>query len=694
MTSFSSTLEPIASTPSADTGLAPRPAEPSAYWPKAQRALIGALVAGIAVAMAPAIPSVARDLVLVLGLGLWAWCVGAAVLGGLVALRRTPPTHRAWLAIGCGGLLVALLLSVELELIRLLGARPAFTWIHDWRWALNHAQAIVASGGVGAALDYSGAAIDYHVGPAWLAAAVQRIAGMGVADVLFGAIPLLCVLTVTLGGTATLRSMGVASWVAFPAIVLALTLPLSHVSVLSLESGVQDALLSPLTWPFLPSDMMLNTLLGFAVGMAGVALLLDRSTGIGLACLAGAGLGAVVQIKPQYYAGFALLATVLGTAGWLRSPVGGARNRVVLAGAVLSLPLALLTMKLLPGNLAYFDVPQWASTDSRGPFVEAIRVTSVLGLGALVTWLVARAGRLRRTPTVVTRLLLPAGVALAALAALLYFIDFPYRPALVDRLVTLEFAPRSSAVFGDEALAQSLEPPRFLVLSAALAAMILLLSGGPRAWRWAALAGATLIGLAPLPLTLAGFVSPPREYGAAEDEDLRALLAQVPRSHTLLASSDLADPADDFKRALRAPLLTAYGGHSFYVSNLRYVHYARVDALERIAELRAFFGTPWSPGHEAWLERTGITHLLVHDRCPAAWESSAATPMDRVATSGRWRMYQSRPSTRRQDATMDTSAVGPVPRYGRAACLSGETAPAPIPAPGAGRSGGGRGTTP
>jgi hypothetical protein len=188
---------------------------------------------------------------------------------------------------------------------------------------------------------------------------------------------------------------------------------------------------------------------------------------------------------------------------------------------------------------------------------------------------------------------------------------------------------------------------------------------------WAGAAAAALIVMAPVPLLVAGAVSPPPELAVAEEEGLRQVLQRVPLDRTLLAASDLADPADSSKRALRAPLLTAYDGHAFYVANLRYVHYARGDALTRLHELRRVFGTPWSAWQEGWLRRTGVTHLLLDDRCPAVWESQAGAPLTLVAQAGRWRIYRwtGQATAASGDGAEDDGDVAA--RDGRAAGLSG-----------------------
>lgn len=646
-----------------------RVADVSAVDLAERRALVCTATVGVLVAWAPALWAPVRHPILVLALGAWVVALAGWLAAGSRRLLGGPASGRVALAIAAAGAAVALLLAGELELIRRVGQRPAFTWLHDWRWGLNQAQAIARSGDVRHALDYAGAGLDYHVGPAWLAAAVQRSFGWGLADVMFGVVPCLALLSVLAGGVALLRSAGIPRRWGLLAVTTAMTLPLSDRSVLSLGDGVV-ALHSPVSWPFLPTDMMLNSMFGLAVGTTAMALLWTAANPVGLV-VASVALASVLQLKPQFYAGLALLAGLAGTARLLRA--GGSRGRQAwpLIGVALSLPLALVGLAVLPGDLPYLGWPVWAPATTRGPFVEAIRVGSVLGVASMLCWIAAR--RLGRVGSakLLIEWMIPAGLAVGGLAAVFYFLDFPYRREIVQRLLALGVDARSSAIRGDEALAQALEPPRLILLMVSLATLGMLARRSGRFVGWAGAAAAALIVMAPVPLLVAGAVSPPPELAVAEEEGLRQVLQRVPLDQTLLAASDLADPADSSKRALRAPLLTAYDGHAFYVANLRYVHYARGDALTRLHELRRVFGTPWSAWQEGWLRRTGVTHLLLDDRCPAVWESQAGAPLTLVAQAGRWRIYR---WTGQATATSGDGAEGDgdvAARYGRAACLSG-----------------------
>jgi hypothetical protein len=164
------------------------------------------------------------------------------------------------------------------------------------------------------------------------------------------------------------------------------------------------------------------------------------------------------------------------------------------------------------------------------------------------------------------------------------------------------------------------------------------------------------------------FAKPMQQSEAAEDTGLLTLLQWVPRENELVIASDLADPADNYKRNLRGFLLTAYGGHAFYVSNLRYWHYTRSDAVERLKAIRAFFGSPWSGWHGAWLAHTHITHVLVSDRCLPRWWVERDAPLHIVGRSGAWTLLEPHGLTVK-GGSFPPSWEPMNPRYGRGPCL-------------------------
>jgi hypothetical protein len=95
----------------------------------------------------------------------------------------------------------------------------------DWRFALSHAHAIARTGGTGTALDYAGVAIDYHVGPAWLAGAWGHAFGGGLLDVLFGGTTVLGVLATTAGMVLLLSAQGLPRHFAIAAAGASMVLP-------------------------------------------------------------------------------------------------------------------------------------------------------------------------------------------------------------------------------------------------------------------------------------------------------------------------------------------------------------------------------------------------------------------------------------------------------------------------------------
>src|SRR5205807_1397840 len=120
---------------------------------RARAVLSSTLVMGTVVAIAPAIPAAVRSQGLLAALALWA---GAVVWGTISAAQRArrplgQDFATASTAVATVGVAVAVLAATQLEVIRVLYDRPALTWNIDWRFHLNHAQAIARYGGLDSA---------------------------------------------------------------------------------------------------------------------------------------------------------------------------------------------------------------------------------------------------------------------------------------------------------------------------------------------------------------------------------------------------------------------------------------------------------------------------------------------------------------------------------------------------------------
>ena len=695
-----------------------RPRHP--FDSRARVVLSATLVAGGLVAGAPAMPLAVRAPVLFIALVAWAAAVawGTAHAARLAArpLRRDFAT--AATVLGAIGLAAAVLASTQLEIIRALQHRPALTWNIDWRFHLNHAQAIARFGGVDSALDYAGAPVAYHVGPAWLAGATERVLGRGVYLVSFGLLPLLCVLTMAIAALYLLHTHGVRYRLAAAATGIALTLP----GLENTPRGLYETLagapverLSDLWSAASGPGVMLNIFFGLAVAMAVVALLLDRrSRGWHLA-LATIGLASLVELKPQFFLGVGLFV------GWgaLEHMIGrkapAPRAHRMLGAGVAAFALALALTAALPRSVYWsvFGQPIWA------PGRTGYQVSDVWTNAALLFGLAAAAwaapqitGSQRRILAVATGLcialavltnlrvlallsvcavaltslhflrgqpasrttpcyglLMRAAAGMATLVTILCLIGFPVRADVVAQMQRI-VEPAFSALREQPDLAEGLGPLRLLLVTSALGLIVVCAAQSSGRWRRAfCVAGAVTVA-SPLPLVAFYFLQPLRGYEAAEDVGLLETLRAVPRDSRLLIASDLADPAGNYSRPLRAFLLTGYTGHTFYVANVRYVHHVRSDAPERLAQLRAFFGSPWSPWHDGWLQRTGIGYVLVSDRCPPAWLNQVDVPLRPLAHHGHWAAYEipSRPLVVTR-LPMPTAA-DLTPRFGVQGCLS------------------------
>jgi hypothetical protein len=641
----------------------------------ARRALAATVLVGVLVAAAPVLPPAFQPGLLSASLAVWVAAIATATWRAAAAIRYTPPDRGVdWIvALGVVGIVVSLVFALQLELLRTVLHGPAFTW--HWRWNLNHAQALARYGGIGQALDYVGAGVDYHVGPAWLAGATQQVLGRGLSHVLFGLIPSLCVLASVVGALALLKAFDVPYRIGALATALALTMPLPDATPWGTYYALHGALLSPASWPFLTAKLMMNSLLALAVGLASMALIFDRGASKAIVCVGAAGLASLVVIKPQYYAAFTLVAALAAGSRVVIDPgSSGARS---MAAAVASVMLALALLTLAPADIPMLAAPQWPRPERPAFWHEPFRLSSLLAVVALAIWRLGPRLWERRPPA--AALVLGSWLALLILSGIFHLVEFPCKPEVVSRWTMLGLPPSKacygapSAAAGRDGLGQSLEAARFAVLAGGFAIFGAAAARVRRgALVFAAAAGMTVA--SPVPLGVVGFVRPALAYGVAEDPDLLTALSHVPVRDTLLVASDLADPAEDFARPLQGMLLTAYRGHQFYVSNLAYLHYARPDAVTRLQELQSFFGSSWTNWHTRWLADKRLTHVLISRRCPAAWLDQPAVPLRPVAHAGTWSVFAV-PSALPVALTPQPAPQPVRPAYGRSGCLSGNPVP-------------------
>jgi hypothetical protein len=628
-------------------------------------ALGSAVVAGAVVAVAPALPAVVRSPLIIAALVAWTAGIAWAVIA---AARRTDRASlTAFHLIGLLGIALAVVAITELETIRLVGHHAALVWNVDWQYALGQAQAIARSGGLQTSLDYAGAPIRYHVGPAWFAGAAERSLGLDPGIILFGLVPLLCTLTFALAAVSLLRSRGVSSGTAVGATGILMALP--GIAFTLPTTGycfiLSSCRVSPVLWTFSP-DIMLNTCQGVAVGMAALALLLHAAPRPATTVMGSIGIAVLVAIKPQDFVGYGLLAGLVGLGYVAAVPGFQPRSWRLLVASLGAAAFGAVLVAAFPHIDAHFDAPVWAPGRTPFPFMEDRLIPAAL---LLISLFVAR--RYLRRHLEVRTLQLTAAAAVLALGAFLALVLVPVRPDVVRQMVRLGADPSQPAD-----LLNALQPVRLVV---ALLSVVALLETIPHVrgrQRSLALGVAWLTAASPLLFMVPSLLAPDNAYEAEDDVGLLNVLERLPDDGGELIASDLADEAEDYRRPLRGFSLTAYTGRRFYVSELQYGNHAERDAVERMTDLRAFFGAPWSAWDARWLARSGITEVLVDARCLPAWFGRPHLPLLEAARSGHWVGFVVEPDTDR-DAPAD-SAPPPwhdmTPAYGRSGCLTGPRA--------------------
>lgn len=646
---------------------------PAAVEASARLVAIAGASVGVVVAIAPEIPSAIRHHVLVLSLATWI----ATVLMAVVQCVRT-----AWLApgarssisatvVGIVGVGVAVLTASQLEIVRVAFERPGLVWNVDWRWTWNHAQAVARFGGVEHALDYAGVPVDYHVGPAWLAAAASRTLGSGMTEVLFGVVPSLSVLSAAIGVFLLIGGGGRSPGVAAAALGVAVCMPAgTNVSIRSVlqGSGIQPTLLNADTW-FFASGLMLNSYMGIGLGLCSLALLLRQRRWTFEILLGAAGLAALVQIKPQFFIAFGAVAGVVGVGRALGVGPFFPRSFSLLIGAAFAVGLAVCARAALPGSPPGFASFVWAPGETGYSLQMAARElrTIPFALAALgfSGWAVMKWRTRLATVVPPPEIFVGALVAFLLVTGMLTVIGLPLKEGLVTQARAMGL-PMWANFHQVANMTQAFVPLRLLLV---IGGLFILSSLEWRPWLQlpAAIIAVVIIAL-PTPLIVRNFVDPEQAYEAAEDEALLGLVREIRQDQEIVIASDLADSAQSYSRPLRAVALTAYGGNMFYISNLAYYHNTRADAPMRLEALRAFFGAAWSNWHGAWLTRTGITHILVNTRCVPLWWRQPDVSLRVAGEAGAWTLLEpSGEHVEHAGAMPHWEVVSP--RYGQAPCL-------------------------
>ena len=646
-------------------------------WPYPVAATIWTTaVAGVVTALAPAFPFSIRTPLLVGALIGWlfsvVWLAPSAVRGLWHSLKSID--SRGPILVGTAGTLVASVAVVELLLARIWWGRPGLTWNVDHRYALNLAQAIARTGDVDHALDFVGVPLGYHVASAWLAAGFERAFGSGMPVVLFGVIPLLCVLSTAIATYCLLRQLDLPAPYAVLAAGVTLTVPADNLWLLASEAPAR--LLSPESWVF-SAHLIYNSLMGFSVGICSCVLLVRRTSGF-LSLLAGAvGLASVVEIKPQYFVGFGLFIGVLALWRLRDTNRTFARRTTLLFAALFALAMGVGMRSSFPGKENVFGGPVMREPliARRAAGYELVQPYGVfLIAGVLISYFRQRKLTIPLPDNVrPTEIVLAAGVAYAALFGFLMFFIFPVRPEFVYR--SLYLGVGDNPLSETYNILQVLLPLRPLMTAGACGTLIWLMAPSVRRTRMVVLCCLAVMVLLPVPYISYSFVRPDKAYEATDEPDLYRILQDVHRGGELLISSDLGDPAEDYARPLRAIDLTAYGGRQFYLSDVSYMHWVRPEAAERLDNVKAFFESSWSDWHTSWLKEAGITHILIHDRCVPPWRDDPHVPLELLKTEGSWQLFRIGPLTDVNQPVVRPDPVPIVQKFGSAACVSGDRRP-------------------
>jgi hypothetical protein len=657
-------------------------------------ALYTTVAAGLIAACAPVVPASIRAFVIV--------AVGVAWVGSLIAaLVLGARSYRQWLTdksdlmfvvVGVVGIAVALISTTQLEIARVIHGRDGLIWHNDWRWSLTQAHSIARNNGLESGIDYAGFPIMYHVGPAWFAGAFGRVVGAGTPAILFGVMPAASTLGAAFGLYSIVRTMNLSVPLALFAAGTTLIFPW----VPSHSPWADDLFtLHPDTW-YYSASVMTNSNFALGVVFTSVALLLRRKRTE--AALGAAGLATLVALKPQYFVstgaflavaaisallstwrfriavvrkvgvglpaivfvlcaalpftpfgtvrlvGLSALAAIVVVSYLVYSPPKTPRSATLLLAGVGALALSTVIGKFLPSmpNPARGAGLEFSVFGEMSP-EYGISFSLVFVLACVALRASTSDAPPGHAPFQFARQVM---VGMALFIAVNAIVDIIPDPASEETLMAFvgEYAAEDIGHW-KSVLNVNLEiftlPPLRLLLALGSIAVI---ASAAVTWRrpigrHLLLGTAFCAAVLPLLPVLPALADPMKGYEVVDDTDRWKTLEAIPVEGSLVLTNDLADPDENYRRAGQGGLHTAYFGHSFYVSELAN-HFLYPEALDRMHRIHSFFGTPWSPAHERWLQEIGVTHLMVHSRCPPVWEQEHDLPLELVARHGNWTAYR------------------------------------------------------
>jgi hypothetical protein len=513
---------------------------------------------------------------------------------------------------------------------------PDLVFNIDHRYLLMHAWSIQRAEGASEALTMAGTAIRYHSGPAWLAAAAGSILEREPNVFLFLWFPAVAVATIALGVHRILRGLGAPFVGALFGFAFALTPPWAHIRF---GGGTRRALREAASWNFAaagdwfvslffnPSfEMMLNSLLGTAIILAAIAMHVTKRSIVSL-FLAAATIALAAATKPQYALSGALLLLAIGLST-------ADRDRIPLT-LVLAVPAASAIAGLVLG-IALSGVAAGSTSGSSGftvafptdwrvvrPFLLSDPQFLFGTMGLAVLFLT------RRALPEFARYVLRFGSVLAVSMLGFWLL-----------LTTLTQDPSGGNKEWAWNSMQTLQPVGRILTAAVAAALYSLLAQVAVRFALVPLALILIASTSSGIHLIADLTDPLSGHEVVDAAEIRTLLAEIDPLDALIVVSDLSDPAQDHRREGKAFYLSNPYGHRYWLTQTGVGHQFLAETSERLEQLEAFFGAPWSSWHEQFLLETDITHVAVNTRCPSAWNPEDTMLLKLVKRTESWAIYR------------------------------------------------------
>jgi hypothetical protein len=526
--------------------------------------------------------------------------------------------------------------SLTLGLTQILSGNPFQTFNVDYRYHLMHTKSILSASGTTNSLVAWGQPIDYHVGPAWLAASLFDFLKIPIELSSFVIIPIFTIFGLAIFLLSLFKFLNLENNTNYWSVSLLLAMPFVSTFLPDIDSRIFAwhwfSAESIDAW-FLGPSLMLNSFFAIWV-LSGSIIILLATDDKRLYSLAGLGVASLYEIKPQFIASASIIIVSLVLIDFINHKIDKKIFTKWLyfmctaIALVFSFAIKNDSAFLERGTLEFhFQIPKLNKEELASFVTSPAMLVSLFFLLYIVFFVIAQRGLNQLGVTKHLALFL---LSVNILIVLIKFLLWIFVVSLTASNESYNI--NSDLLQGINFLQWAIFPINLLVITKKIKinARILMTP----------IIGFSL--LLSVQQTIYGIIDPTTSYEYVDASNVAQLLSVIPNDSSLFITSDIAEPADDYKRSGDANYLPAVSGHHFWIAGHRYPDLKFNSVVKkRLGEVNYFFSVPWTNWHKKYLLSNRITHILVSERCYPTWLDASPIAFTSTTQENNWFIYDS-----------------------------------------------------